>query len=446
MKMRNWCFVAVVTVLAAVSNGSSDVPDHSAAAHAPAAHVAAKETPAHVDAPAPAPAPASHAPAAADPHAPAPAAKAEAAPAPSPDEALKMLIEGNERYTSSLLEHPRGDALRRCDTFTNGQHPFAAILSCADSRAPVEMLFDQGIGDLFVVRVAGNVADTDEIGTIEYGAGHLHTPLILVMGHTKCGAVTAVAGGAKVSPNIAKLVDNIVPAVATARKNLPGAKGDTLLQAAIDANVMQSISDMLGNSEEIRELVEAGKVKIVGAVYDIHTGSVRWLGEHPRQHELLNGSLAASHANADTELMHKTPAADAHAAPAKPADPHAAPAKTVAKPTATKKPAAADTKTKTVAKDAHGAPAAAEHKATATKDKKTSDPHAAEEADASSDASKPAAPHETGGLKGMLIPGAFIGGATLASGMIFQLMKGRKAAAEPTKEAASEAPKAEAHG
>ena len=130
-------------------------------------------------------------------HAPAaapvpPAAKSTALSSVEPsaaDEALQKLIAGNARFAAGEPTAQHQDQARRCETVAGGQHPYVTILSCADSRVPPEIVFDAGLGDLFVIRIAGNVADTDEIATIEYGVGHLNSPLIVVMGHTKCGAV-----------------------------------------------------------------------------------------------------------------------------------------------------------------------------------------------------------------------------------------------------------------
>jgi len=127
----------------------------------------------------------------------------------SADEAIKVLKEGNSRCMSGAPKHPNQDQECRLLTATMGQRPYATVLSCSDSRVPVEILFDTGIGDLFVIRIAGNVADVDEVGTIEYGVDHLGTPVLVVLGHTRCGAVTAVAQGAKLHGSIPQLVDNI---------------------------------------------------------------------------------------------------------------------------------------------------------------------------------------------------------------------------------------------
>jgi carbonic anhydrase len=260
------------------------------------------------------------------------------------------------------------------------------------------MLFDQGIGDLFVIRVAGNVADVDEIGTLEYGVEHLHTPLVVVMGHSKCGAVTAVVQHAHVSKNIERLVDNIVPAVESVKVSLPGAKGDTLVNAAIDANVLQSIADLLVRSPDARELVAAGKAKVVGAVYDIHTGSVRWLGEHPHQSQLLQATPGIAESPAHAPATH---APTAH----EPANPHAAHGKEAAHP--------------------------ADHS-----DKHTTSTHGGAEPQAAAE-HRPLAPHQSGTLKGMLLPAAFLGGAGLVSGAIFKFCLPRPAPAAAVEDAAA---------
>ncbi|MBL8747364.1 MAG: carbonic anhydrase [Phycisphaerae bacterium] len=245
-----------------------------------------------------------------------------AAPGPTPDQAWLMLREGNARFASGNVVNPNTDAARRQEV-AEGQHPFAIILTCADSRVPAERLFDRGIGDLFVIRVAGNVSDTDEIGTIEYGAGHLNAPLAVVMGHSACGAVKAVASGAEVHGSIPGLVDNIIPAVEWVKKNRPGLAGEELINAAIEANVWQSIDDLFTRSEEVRGLVEANKLKVVGAVYDLASGKVRWLGEHPYQDRLLV-------APTEMDKPHTANVPEPEAPAAKPTTP--APAKQAQKP------------------------------------------------------------------------------------------------------------------
>jgi carbonic anhydrase len=212
---------------------------------------------------------------------------ASAGPGLTADEALTKLKEGNIRFVAGASVHPDQDAARRQDTAQNGQHPFATILTCSDSRVPPELVFDQGLGDLFVVRVAGNVAATDEIASIEYGAEHLGTPLVVVLAHTKCGAVTAVVKNEHVTENIAKLVAPIVPAVKGVEARFATTDVDEIISKSIEANMWQAIADMFAKSPVLKKLAAAGKIKVIGAIYDVDSGSVWWSGEHPSQNMLL---------------------------------------------------------------------------------------------------------------------------------------------------------------
>lgn len=204
----------------------------------------------------------------------------------SAQEAIKLLKEGNERFVTGKIARPHTD-FARLQEVSKGQHPFVTINSCSDSRVPPELLFDQGFGDLFVIRNAGNVSATDEIGTIEYGTEHLGTRLVVVLGHTNCGAVTAVAKGDHVHGNIPALVSSIVPAVKRIRDTNKGATYDKWLNSAIKENAFESIANILKKSETVRELVLNGKVKIVAALYDVESGKVEFLGEHPEQLKIL---------------------------------------------------------------------------------------------------------------------------------------------------------------
>jgi carbonic anhydrase len=216
--------------------------------------------------------------------------------------ALDLLKQGNLRFSSSSSTHPNISMERLKETTVNSQHPIATVLSCSDSRVPVEIIFDQGIGDVFTVKVAGNVMDTDEIGSVEYGIGHLKTQLLVVLGHTKCGAVTAVCTDAEVHGSIPQLVDNIIPAVNKAKTENPGITGKDLVPTATVDNVFQSIEDLLKRSEEARKLLEEGQLVIVGAVYDIENGTIKWLGPHPKQAEIIKTPLVeSSHAEAKPE-------------------------------------------------------------------------------------------------------------------------------------------------
>jgi carbonic anhydrase len=215
------------------------------------------------------------------------AAAHEPGPGISAEAALSRLKEGNRRFRTGGPLHPNLDAARLMETAGRGQTPFATILGCSDSRVPCELVFDQGVGDLFVVRVAGNVCAVDETGSIEYGIGHLGAPLLVVLGHEKCGAVTAVATEAELEGSIPQLLAQIRPAVAEAQRMHPGLKPDVLVPFALRINVIQSIEELLRRSGLARRLVREGRVVIVGAVYDLETGEVTWLGPHPRQAVLV---------------------------------------------------------------------------------------------------------------------------------------------------------------
>jgi carbonic anhydrase len=205
----------------------------------------------------------------------------------SADEALELLRLGNSRFVNGTPQHPYQNQERRTLTASEGQKPLAVVLACSDSRVPVEVIFDRGIGDIFVVRVAGNVAGVDEIGSIEYAGDHLGAPLLVVLGHSKCGAVTAVAENAPLHGSMPALGDKIKPAVEKAAKDNPGLSGEALVGPAIKDNVWQAMEDLFHQSQIIRDRVKAGQLKVVGALYDIESGKVEWLGPHPAQDQLL---------------------------------------------------------------------------------------------------------------------------------------------------------------
>ena len=205
---------------------------------------------------------------------------------PNSSAALQMLKEGNGRFVSGAANHPHSDKSRvaLAGKESQGNYAYATILTCSDSRVPVERIFDAGVMDLFVVRVAGNVTDVDEAGTIEYGVNHVKTSLLVVMGHTQCGAVKAVMAavegeGHELERNIPHLVDNIEPAVRRAMDNHPDQHGEEVVSFAIEENVWQSIEDLFMRSPAMREAVDEGRLKVVGAVYDVGAGKVRWLAE-----------------------------------------------------------------------------------------------------------------------------------------------------------------------
>jgi carbonic anhydrase len=189
----------------------------------------------------------------------------------SPEEALARLIIGNRHFVNAKPAFPGQDAARR-DALIEGQAPFAAILSCSDSRVAPEVLFDQGLGDLFVVRVAGNVANAIGIASLEYAAEHLGTRLIVVLGHERCGAVTAAVGGGELPGHLPALMTALQPAVAANRDP----HGDPV-EGAIRANVELTAELLRESGPILAEMVEKGELKIVGARYDLDTGIVEWL-------------------------------------------------------------------------------------------------------------------------------------------------------------------------
>lgn len=186
----------------------------------------------------------------------------------TPDQALAQLMAGNERYVAGQAKHPHQDAARRAEV-SGGQNPFAIILGCSDSRVPPEVLFDQGIGDLFIIRVAGNIVDEVVLGSIEYAAEHLHTPLAVVLGHSKCGAVSATVAGGELEGHLPSLAKTIQPAVDRAKTQ----SGD-LITNSIRENALM-MADQLRSSEPIlAELVHAGKLKVIALHYDLDSGKV----------------------------------------------------------------------------------------------------------------------------------------------------------------------------
>jgi carbonic anhydrase len=216
------------------------------------------------------------------------------------DAAHALLKEGNVRWSSGRTTSPNVDAERMSTLADQGQSPFATIITCSDSRIPVERVFDRGVGDLFVIRVAGNRAGDSETGTVEYGVEHLKTPLLVVMGHSKCGAVAAAASKAPLHGKVAQLVAGIEPAVERARRLNPNADEKEITPLAIRENVWQTVFDLYRTSSTVRAMVQKGDVKVVGAVYDIATGKVEFLGEHPWQQELISAMNQKAAATAES--------------------------------------------------------------------------------------------------------------------------------------------------
>jgi carbonic anhydrase len=195
-------------------------------------------------------------------------------PSVAPAEAISKLKEGNGRYTSGNLQHP-GQTTERRTELAKTQHPFAAVVCCSDSRVPPEVVFDQGLGDLFIVRVAGNVINDEGLGSLEYTVDHLGTRLILVLGHQRCGAVDAaretIAANGKAPGHIESLVQAIKPAVE--------ATGKEDLDATIKANVKHVVQALRSSTPILKAKVDSGDIQVIGGYYSLDTGAVTFLDE-----------------------------------------------------------------------------------------------------------------------------------------------------------------------
>jgi carbonic anhydrase len=194
----------------------------------------------------------------------------------TPDQALAKLMDGNSHYVRGDLDNlDRMSEAKNRTLVAAGQAPYAIILACSDSRVPPEILFDKGLGEIFVVRVAGNIVERHELGSIEYAIEHLGAKLIMVLGHERCGAVTAAfnANGVSDGSNIGSLIESIAPAVIETK-----AVGGTI-EECIVTNIKKVSEELEARSAIVREGLEAGTVKIVRAKYDLDDGKVTLLGE-----------------------------------------------------------------------------------------------------------------------------------------------------------------------
>lgn len=187
---------------------------------------------------------------------------------PTAEEVLETLMEGNKRFISGQLLHPNHCEESR-KSVVAGQEPIATVLTCSDSRVPPVDIFDQGIGDIFVVRVAGNIIGDHTLGSIEYGVKHLHTPLVVVLGHSSCGAVTAVANGTSLAGHMATLA----PPIQTAIKSVEDTEGNHVDNAS--KVLAKQIATKIAESEPVlADYVKGGSIKVVAAYYDLHSGVV----------------------------------------------------------------------------------------------------------------------------------------------------------------------------
>lgn len=197
-----------------------------------------------------------------------------ASPKVAPSDALALLKDGNKRFVSGSLTHPHQTTVRRSELAT-GQHPFAVVLGCADSRTSPEVVFDQGLGDLFVLRVAGNVLNDETVGSIEYAVEHLGAQLIIVLAHERCGAVNAARDTIKAKTEAPGHIQSLVKAISPAVKATAGADAE----ATIKANAINVAKALRDSEPFLKEKASAGKIKVVGAHYDLDTGVVEFLSE-----------------------------------------------------------------------------------------------------------------------------------------------------------------------
>mgnify|MGYP001812675435 CR=1 FL=1 len=196
----------------------------------------------------------------------------------TPEQVLEQLKEGNQRFVEGRLT--LRDYNAQAAATAAGQFPKAAILGCVDSRVPPEIVFDQGIGDLFVGRVAGNFENEDLLGSLEFATAVAGTPLIVVLGHTSCGAIKGAVAGVELG-NLTAMLDNFDEVLAQVREIQAMGTVDpeeaALIQAAIEETVRRTMADILESSEVISGLVESGDLGVVGGVYDLATGQVTWM-------------------------------------------------------------------------------------------------------------------------------------------------------------------------
>ncbi len=217
-------------------------------------------------------------------------------PKPIPAEPLGRLKYGNEMFAKGKLLPPAVDEMTRYKLATEGQKPVAVVVSCSDARVPPEIIFNQGLGDLFVVRTAGNVVDEVGLASIEYAVEHLKVPLIVVLGHTQCGAVKAAIAGKPLEGHLPKLVEHIAPVLRRLRQTHPHLKGDSLEERAIQEHVRHVVQSIYERSAVVQKLYRLGKVEFAAGIYHLREGKVEWLK--------LPESLA-SHASKEATSSHE---------------------------------------------------------------------------------------------------------------------------------------------
>jgi len=201
-------------------------------------------------------------------------------------DALLELRDGNRRFVAGEIDAESIASRAHQVGMSEGQNPFAIILACSDSRVPVELVFDQGFGDLFVIRVAGNVVAPSQVGSIEFAASQFGTQLVVVLGHSNCGAVIATLKELTLeqthrSPNLRAIVDRVRPAIEPVLEAHRDSDTNTLTGAAVRANILASVERLAHGSLILEQLIESGELTIVGAEYSIETGKVEFFDKNP---------------------------------------------------------------------------------------------------------------------------------------------------------------------
>lgn len=197
-------------------------------------------------------------------------------------DALRQLEEGNKRFAEGKAIHPHQDAARRSQADSDVKTPVAIILACADARVPVETVLDQGVGDVYVVRVAGNVLGTYELASLELAVSQMpNTPVIVVLGHTKCDAVHMALEGKELSDNFKRITNFLAPSIEIAAKTNPHQKGLRLTRAVTKHNIRRVQAEIVRGSPLIQNRIRERALSIFGAIYDTETGKVQWIGQHP---------------------------------------------------------------------------------------------------------------------------------------------------------------------
>lgn len=194
-------------------------------------------------------------------------------------EALQRLKQGNQNFVKGDTQYQMLNQLERAKLATQSQNPFAIILGCSDSRVPAEMVFDQGLGDLFVIRVAGNIVAPSQVGSVEFAAEHYQCPLVVVLGHSQCGAIQATIDSLQhpektASRNLMSIVNRVRPAVEMLFQTELAQDTEKLCKHAVRANVFASVNQLRHGSAVLENLIEKGQLAIVGAEYSLETGEV----------------------------------------------------------------------------------------------------------------------------------------------------------------------------